>query len=97
MNDRLPPVARDKISTLVDHSREGKFVTAFCPICDRTAEATENGRGREEATADSIARIQLHINKSHPPKTKRVKISAVVHNRAFPPSGMNIGERQAKT
>ena len=97
MNDRLPPVAPDKISTLVDHSREGKFVIAFCPICDRTAEANENGRGREEATADSIAKIQLHIRKSHPPKTKRVKISAVVRNRAFPPSGMNMGERQAKT
>ena len=97
MNDRLPPVSPDKISTLVDHSREGKFVIAFCPICDRTAEATENGRGREEAMADSIAKIQLHIRKSHPPKTKRVKISAIVRTRAFPPSEVNMGERQAET
>ena len=97
MNGRLPPVAPDNIPTLVDHAREGKIVIAFCPICDRTAEASENGRDREEAMADSIAKIQLHIRKSHPPKTKRVKISAVVRNRAFPPSKMNMGERQAKT
>ncbi|MEI8288663.1 MAG: hypothetical protein WCH99_04275 [Verrucomicrobiota bacterium] len=97
MNDRLPPVAPDKISTLVDHSPQGKLVIALCPICDRTAAATENGRSREEATADSIARIRLHIRKSHPPKTKHVKISAVVRNRSFPPSGMNRGERQAET
>ena len=96
MNNRLLPVSHANIPTLVDHAREGKFVIAFCPICDRTAEASENGRGREDAMADSIAKIQLHIRKSHPPKTKRVKISAVVRNRAFPPSEMNISERQAK-
>jgi len=97
MNDRLPPVSHDIIPTLVDHSREGKIVIAFCPICDRVEEASENGRGREYATANSIAKIQLHIRKSHPPKTKRVKISAVVRNRAFPPSEVNVGERRAET
>ena len=96
MNDRLPPVSHDKIPTLVDHAREGKFVFAFCPICDRVEEAAENGRGREHAAANSIAKIQLHIRKSHPPKTKRIKISAVARNRAFPPSEGNRGERQAE-
>ena len=97
MNDRLPPVSHDRISTLVDHAREGKIVIAFCPICDLAAEAADEGRGSEFAMANSIAKIQLHIRKSHPPKTKHVKISAVVRNAAFPPSGMNIGEHRAET
>ena len=96
MNDRLPPVAHDKIPTLIDHAREGKFVIAFCPICDRVEEASENGRGREGATANSIAKIQLHIRKSHPPKTKRVKIPAIIRNPGILPYELNIGERQAK-
>jgi len=75
MSNRLAPASPQKISTLVDHHRDGRFVIAFCPICDRTAEAADDGRGREPAAAAAIAKIQIHISKAHQPKSQRGKFS----------------------
>ena len=77
MTERLAPISRDKIPTLVDHQRDGKVVMAFCPICDMVAEAADDGRGRESTTAASIAEIKLHIRKFHPTKSQRTKVSVV--------------------
>jgi len=73
MKNRLPTVSLDEIPTLVDHHRNGRFVIAFCPVCDRMAEAPDDGRGREGTAAVCIAEIKLHIRKAHRPKSLRAK------------------------
>ena len=78
MKNRLPTVSLDEIPTLVDHHRNGRFVIAFCPICDRMAEAPDDGRGREGTAAVCIAEIKLHIRKAHRQKSPPAKVSAVV-------------------
>ena len=93
MNNRLPAVSLDDIPTLVDHHRDGRFVIAFCPVCDRMAEAPDDGRGREGTAAVCIAEIKLHIRKAHRPKSPRAKVSVVIRPqqsarspRPLPPS-----------
>jgi hypothetical protein len=79
MNDQsfqLPPV-RGKIATLVDHDRDGRFVFAFCPICDHVEEAGDDGGGREQAASDSVAKIKIHIRRVHPAQPVKIKISVV--------------------
>jgi hypothetical protein len=79
MNDQpfqLPPV-RGKIATLVDHEREGRFVFAFCPICDHVEEAGDDGGGREQAASDSVAKIKIHIRRVHREKPVGIKISVI--------------------
>ena len=69
MTDSLPPILIDQVSTLVDQQRDGKFVVAFCPICDWTEQvATVDERSREQVKTASIAKIQVHIRKRHRPK-----------------------------
>jgi hypothetical protein len=69
-SDRLVPLSLDNISTLVDHQRDGRFIVAFCPVCDRMEEVAEAGRSRADATAECIAKIRLHINRAHRPKLR---------------------------
>ncbi len=66
-----------KIATLVDHQREGRFVIAFCPICDHAEEAKDDGGGRGQMESISIAKIKVHISNRHRVKPARVKISVV--------------------
>jgi hypothetical protein len=72
-----PTDARFKIATLVDHQREGRFVVAFCPICDHAEEAEDDGGGREQTASESIAKIKVHIRKRHQAAPARVKISVI--------------------
>jgi hypothetical protein len=66
-----------KIATLVDHQREGRFVIAFCPICDHAEEAEDDGGGRGKTESVSIAKIKVHISYRHRGKPERVKISVI--------------------
>ena len=66
-----------KITTLVDHQREGRFVVAFCPICDHAEEAKDDGGGRGQTESVSIAKIKVHISNRHRARPARVKISVV--------------------
>ena len=79
MNDSQPEplVPRRKIATLVDHQREGRFVIAFCPICDHAEEAEDEGRGRDQTQSISIAKIHVHIHKRHRDNAARINISIV--------------------
>ncbi|MEI7534501.1 MAG: hypothetical protein WCK57_09035 [Verrucomicrobiae bacterium] len=76
MRAKLAPESRDKIATLVDHKRDGRFVIAFCPVCDWTAEATNKGLGAEEAASACIAEVKLHIRRAHPSKSKNKGIGS---------------------
>ena len=69
-----PPVSPLKIATLVDHKRDGRFVIAYCPICDHAEEAEDNGDGRERAQSASVARIEVHIYKRHRAKAIHIKL-----------------------
>ena len=66
-----------KIATLVDHQREGRFVIAFCPICDHAEEAKDDGGGRGQMESVSIAKIKVHISNRHRARPARVKISVI--------------------
>jgi hypothetical protein len=66
-----------KIATLVDHQRDGRFVVAFCPICDHAEEAEADGGGRGQAESVSIAKIKVHIRYRHRTKPAKVKISVI--------------------
>jgi hypothetical protein len=59
------PALRHRISTLVDHEREGRFIVAFCPICDHAEESEDDGGGREHAQFASVAKIEVHIRERH--------------------------------
>jgi len=71
------PDAEHKIATLVDHQREGRFVVAFCPICDHAEEAKDDGGGRGQTESVSIAKIKVHISNRHRARPLRVKISVI--------------------
>lgn len=72
-----PSDSAAKIATLVDYQRDGRFVVAFCPICDHAEEAEDEGGGREHTASESIAKIRVHIFKRHHAKPAKVKISVV--------------------
>ena len=85
MTDQLPPVSPDQIGTLVDQQRDGLFVVAFCPICDRTEQApAADEQSREYAAAASIAKIRIHIKNTHRPRPQRVKIASVTRPQYVP-------------
>jgi hypothetical protein len=73
--DGEPALNNLKIATLVDRKREGRFVVAFCPICDHAEEVEDGGGGTEHTKQASMARIRLHIDRRHKRKPARVKIS----------------------
>jgi hypothetical protein len=77
MNDVRPDssVPPGKITTLVDHQREGRFVFAFCPLCDHAEEAEDLGGGRDQAASASAAKIEKHLRKYHRGKSFKLKIS----------------------
>jgi hypothetical protein len=76
-NFRTDPSVVPHIATLVDYEREGRFVIAFCPICDHAEEAEDYGGGREQTQSSSIAKIKVHIHKQHHAAPVRVKISII--------------------
>jgi hypothetical protein len=80
VNDNQPEVedSSTEITTLVDHQREGRYVFAFCPICDHAEEARDAGRGRDMALSDSVNKIKAHLRKAHRAKTANLKISVVL-------------------
>jgi hypothetical protein len=55
----------EKITTLVDHGREGRFIFAFCPVCDHAEEAEDTGSGRDQAVSASVAKIEAHLRRIH--------------------------------
>jgi hypothetical protein len=75
VNDSQPGSADPwhKIATLVDHQRDGRFVVAFCPICDHAEEAEDGGGGHSQTQSLSIAKIKLHIRNRHPARSDTVK------------------------
>jgi hypothetical protein len=72
-----PPALRHEITTLVDHEREGRFVVAFCPICDHAEESEDGGGGREHAQYASVAKIEVHIRKRHRAKADGLRRPAI--------------------
>jgi hypothetical protein len=66
-----PDFSPKKITTLVDHHREGRYVIAFCPLCDHAAEAEDVGGGREQTASVSVAKIEAHLRRIHRNKALR--------------------------
>ncbi len=86
MTNELAPVSLHNIPTLANRKPDGLVIIAFCPICDRTAEAPDDGGSREHVAAAAIAKIQIHIRQAHPSKRRRSKPS--------PPPDRQVGPRQ---
>ena len=55
----------EKITTLVDHDREGRFIFAFCPVCDHAVESEDTGAGRDQTMSASVAKIETHLRRIH--------------------------------
>jgi hypothetical protein len=72
-----PIISEPKIATLVDHQRDGRFVIAFCPICDHAEEAEDDGIERGQTESVSVAKIKVHIRNRHNAKPAKVKISFI--------------------
>jgi len=64
-----------RITTLVDFHREGRFVIAFCPLCDHAEEAEDVGGGREQAASVSVSKIEAHLRRIHRNKSAALKIT----------------------
>ena len=78
MNESTPDfTSSHRIATLVDHNREGRFVVAFCPICDHAEEAEDDGSGRDRTESQSVAKIKVHIHNRHRARAMKVKISVI--------------------
>ena len=56
---------RYQISTLAEKRRYGIRGIAFCPICDKAEEATDEGRGEKHAITVSIGRVRIHMRLVH--------------------------------
>jgi hypothetical protein len=82
-----PDVAPKKIATLVDFHREGRFVIAYCPLCDHAEEAEDVGGGREQTASISVAKIEAHLRRIHRDKTTALKFT--FHHRPQTPSDPN--------
>ena len=59
------PAARGRITTLVDYQREGRFIFAFCPVCDHAEEAEDIGGGRDQTASASVAKVEAHLRRAH--------------------------------
>jgi uncharacterized Zn finger protein (UPF0148 family) len=70
-----------KISTLVDHSREGRFVVAFCPICDHAEEVPAPHGNHAKAANASIENIQRHVRRNHRTAARELKISIAANRK----------------
>jgi hypothetical protein len=77
MNDT--PISSPRVATLIDRQRDGRFVIAFCPICDHSEEAENGGEDHDQTQAASVAKIRLHIQNRHHPRPSKVKISVIRH------------------
>jgi len=75
-----------QISTLVDHSRKGRFVLAFCPLCDHAEEAPAFDQDHAAAAAASIAIIRQHLRRKHRVAPPEVKITLHLQPPASPAS-----------
>jgi hypothetical protein len=67
-----------QISTLVDHSREGRFIFAFCPLCDHAEEAPIHENDMAAAKNSSITIIQQHLRHKHRVEVAPMKITFTV-------------------
>jgi hypothetical protein len=54
-----------KITTLVDYSRRGRYILAYCPVCDHCEEARVVDDDQHGAEAASIQQVRLHIRRRH--------------------------------
>lgn len=71
MNEELAPESRDEIPTLIDQQSDGRFIVAFCPVCDHTEEVPDDGCGPDGVTALCVNKIKTHIRQRHFSKPRR--------------------------
>lgn len=53
------------IPTLVEVGKDGLYVVAYCPVCDKSERSKVAYAGQPRASVDSIARIRAHWQKKH--------------------------------
>lgn len=82
---RISPEA-SQISIMVEHSREGRFVRAFCPLCDQVEETPAFDQDHAAAAVTSIAIIRQHLRGKHCVATPAVKITLHLQRRETPAS-----------
>jgi hypothetical protein len=82
MTDELLPISRDNIPTLLDKRNDGLVIIAFCPLCDQTEQAPDDGQGRDHVAAAAIAKVKRHISKAHPLRPSRVKTAPNTPSKA---------------
>ena len=81
MTDELLPISRDNIPTLLDKRNDGLVVIAFCPLCDQTEQAPDDGQGREHVAAAAIAKVKRHLSKAHPVRPSRAKTAQITPSK----------------
>lgn len=59
-----------EISVTIDHTKEGVYAVAYCPICGHKEESHDHGHGTAHATLITLNKIRTHITITHKLKTE---------------------------
>jgi hypothetical protein len=53
------------IPTLVETSKEGLYLVAYCPVCDKSEKSKVEFPGQPREAAASVLKIRAHWNQRH--------------------------------
>jgi hypothetical protein len=82
MTKLRPTRTATHIATLVDYSRDRRFVFAFCPLCDHAEESPIFADDVAAAKDSSIAIIRRHLRHKHRVVAFPVEIKFTVKQEA---------------
>ena len=53
------------IPTLVEVNRDGIYLVAYCPVCDKSEKAKVEYAGQPRHSVASVAKIRRHLQQRH--------------------------------
>ena len=68
--EKSPPQS-PVIPTLVEVNRDGLYLVAYCPVCDKSEKAKVAYAGQARESVDSVIKIRAHLQRRHRTGLKR--------------------------
>ena len=68
--EEIPPQL-PVIPTLVEVNRDGLYLVAYCPVCDKSEKAKVAYAGQSRESVDSVIKIRAHLQRRHRTGLKR--------------------------
>lgn len=60
------------IPTLAEMNRDGLYLVAYCPVCDKSEKAKVAHAGQPRESVDSVIKIRAHLQRRHRAGVKRL-------------------------